>query len=354
MPHIVFTGGGTAGHVTPNIALIEELRKQNWQIDYIGSQHGVEKDMITALQIPYHAIYCGKLRRYFSWSNVLAPFLIMLGILQAWFLLKRLKPQVVFSKGGFVAFPVVCAAWCRRIPIIAHESDLCPGLANRLSFPFVNILCVTFAEAKKHFKNSHKVVVTGTPLREQFFHGQREQGLAMCGFNNDKPCLLVIGGSLGASAINACVRHTLDKLCEQFQVVHLCGRGKFNQELVGHHDYIQFEYVNEGLSDLLAAAHVVVSRAGANALYEILALAKPHVLIPLSRASSRGDQIQNAQYFAELGISTVIEESDLTSETLLAEVSHVFASRAEIVAKIKALSITSATVNIIEILKQYG
>ena len=348
---IVFTGGGTAGHVTPNIALIEALQCDNWQIDYIGSIDGVEKSMIQAINVPYHAIRCGKLRRYFSWKNFYDPFNMIFGILQSYCLLRKLKPNVIFSKGGFVALPVVIAAWLNRIPVIAHESDMSPGLANRLSFPFVDKICVTFAAAKTHFKRQDKVEVTGTPIREQLLNGNQERGLALCGFTKEKPCLMIIGGSQGSNAINQTVRQVLDTLRERFQVIHICGKGNVDSALLNTQGYCQFDYVNAELPDLFAATDTVISRAGANSLYEILALAKPHVLIPLSLKASRGDQIQNARYFEKQGISVVINEEALSSATLLAAVETVKERRDEIISKIRELKIKSATLNIIEMLK---
>lgn len=351
-PHIVFTGGGTAGHVTPNLALIEVLQHDGWQIDYIGSKDGVEKGMISALNIPYHAVSSGKLRRYFSWKNFLDPLKIFLGIAQAYRLLRKLKADVVFSKGGFVAFPVVVAAWLNRIPVIAHESDMSPGLANRLSFPFVDKICVTFAAAKKHFKKQEKVEVTGTPIRQQLFNGSKEKGLALCGFKNDKPCLLVMGGSQGSAMLNDSLRKALADLCQHYQVIHLCGKGKLDRELLNKINYCQLEYASDELADLFAASDLVVSRAGANALYEILALGKPHVLVPLSAKVSRGDQVQNAIYFKQQGISNVIVEETLTPETLLVAIKAVSQNSEEIIAKIKALHIHSATLKIIALIKE--
>jgi UDP-N-acetylglucosamine--N-acetylmuramyl-(pentapeptide) pyrophosphoryl-undecaprenol N-acetylglucosamine transferase len=351
-PRIVLTGGGTAGHVTPNIALIEVLKPEGWLIDYVGSADGVEKAMITAINIPYYAVRSGKLRRYFSWKNFLDPINIVLGIWQAYRLLRKLKPDVVFSKGGFVGFPVVVGAWLNCIPVVAHESDMSPGLANRLSFPFVNKICVTFAAAKKHFKRQENVEVTGTPIRQELFNGKKAKGLALCGFKDEKPCLLVVGGSQGANVMNVCVRQTLDTLCKDFQVIHLCGKGKVDNALVGKTGYYQLEYANEELADLFAASELVISRAGANALYEILALGKPHVLIPLSRQASRGDQIQNARYFQQQGISVVVDEEALTPETLLSAVNEVSANRSQIIEKIKALGIESATLKIIDVIKE--
>lgn len=351
-PSIVFTGGGTAGHVTPNLALINNLRRDGWTINYIGSAAGIEKDMIEAIDIPFHPISSGKLRRYFSVQNMLDPFKIIAGMIQSFFLFNKLKPNVVFSKGGFVAFPVVVGAWLNRIPVIAHESDMTPGLANKLSFPFVNKICLTFEAGKKHVKQQDKIEVTGTPIRRQLYQGDKVKGLALCGFNDEKPCILVIGGSLGAVSINSSIRTALSQLTERFQVIHLCGKGKIEPSLQHFAGYCQLEYANEELADLFAAASVVVSRAGANSLYEILALGKPHVLIPLSAQVSRGDQIQNARHFQQLGISVVLQDQQLTAEHLVQAVDNVFNNKNEINNKIKALSIESAEDKIVAIIKE--
>ncbi|MGC1183285.1 undecaprenyldiphospho-muramoylpentapeptide beta-N-acetylglucosaminyltransferase [Legionella sp.] len=349
---IIFTGGGTAGHVAPNVALIDEFSQKGWKMHYVGSTQGIEKEMIIPLGIPFHAISSGKLRRYMSIKNLVDPFKIILGIIQSFWLLHRLKPDVVFSKGGFVAFPVVVGAWLNRIPVIAHESDMTPGLANRLCFPFVNKICLTFNASRKHFKKQDKIEVTGTPIRKQLFTGSSTKGLEMCGFNAMKPCLLVIGGSLGSGSINRSIREALPQLTKDYQVIHLCGKGKVDALFSGLEGYKQFEYANEELADLFAAASVVVSRAGANSLYEILALGKPHILIPLSAQISRGDQIQNARYFQELGISIVIDDSSLSAETLLKALNDLEKNQYEIEEKIKALKIKSATEKIIDIIEE--
>ncbi|WP_028389078.1 undecaprenyldiphospho-muramoylpentapeptide beta-N-acetylglucosaminyltransferase [Legionella fairfieldensis] len=351
-PHIVFTGGGTAGHVTPNLAVIDVLQRENWQITYIGSEEGVEKEMVASANIPYYAVKSGKLRRYFSWQNFLDPLKIFFGIVQTYALLRKLKPDLVFSKGGFVAFPVVVAAWLKRIPVIAHESDISPGLSNRLSFPFVDKVAVTFAPAKACFKKQEKVEVTGTPLRQALFNGSKAKGLALCGFNDQKPCLLVVGGSQGAMSLNHCLRQALPSLCQQYQIIHLCGKGKLDNNLSEHTGYFQLEYADKELPDLLAACDIVISRAGANALYEILALGKPHILVPLSARASRGDQIQNARYFQKQGVSHVIDEDHLTVDSLITAVNEVNCHKDVIITKIKALHIESATFRIIELIKE--
>lgn len=347
MPIIVFTGGGTAGHVTPNIALIESLQNSDWQFHYIGSESGVEKGMIESIGVPFYPIQSGKLRRYFSWKNFLDPFKVLVGIGQSFFLLRKIKPDVVFSKGGFVALPVVVAAWLNRIPVIAHESDMTPGLANRLSFPFVSKICVTFEAARNHFKQKEKVEVTGTPIRRQLFQGEKEKGLALCGFTDKKPCILIVGGSQGSAGLNRIVRENIDKLTAEYQVIHLCGKGKRSETHVSVPGYFQMEYANEELAHLLAASDLVVSRSGANALYELLSLTKPHVLIPLSMKASRGDQIQNARYFEKQGISTVLNDDSLSPEALLQAINTVFQQREVFVEKIKALGVTSASEKLI-------
>ncbi|PJD93313.1 MAG: undecaprenyldiphospho-muramoylpentapeptide beta-N-acetylglucosaminyltransferase [Legionella sp.] len=350
---IMMTGGGSAGHVTPNLALIPELQAQGWTIDYVGSEQGVERNMVESAHIPYHAIRTGKLRRYFSWQNFLDPFHVLVGTVQAYCLIRKLKPHVIFSKGGFVALPVVVGGWLARTPIVAHESDFSIGLANRLSFPFVNKICVTFDAAKRHIKDQTKVVVTGTPIRETLLQGDRDKGLRRCGFSPNKLCLLVIGGGQGAQIINHCIRQSLYALSSKVQVIHICGPGKSDPTLGHREGYFQLEYAHEELADLLAASDLVVSRAGANSLYELLVLAKPHILIPLSRLQSRGDQIQNAHYFEKLGVSQVIEEEQLTTETLLTAIETVQAKREQIIAGIAQLNIHSAVQPIVNLLEGF-
>jgi UDP-N-acetylglucosamine--N-acetylmuramyl-(pentapeptide) pyrophosphoryl-undecaprenol N-acetylglucosamine transferase len=349
---LVFTGGGTAGHVTPNLALIDGLAA-DFEIAYIGSPKGVEHQMLKNHNIPYYAVRSGKLRRYFSLKNLRDPFNLVIGIFQAAFILRKIQPKLVFSKGGFVALPVVIGAWINRIPVIAHESDLSPGLANRLSFPFVNQICVTFDAGKKYFKKQDKVCVTGTPIRPELLQGNREAGLKYCGFDGSKPCLLVMGGSQGAGVLNRCVREQLKALSNTFHVIHLCGKDKINKNLLNTQDYYQLEYAKEHLPDLFAASDVILSRAGANALYEILALAKPHVLVPLSHRYSRGDQVDNAKYFEKKGVSTVLDDTGQLKSALVRDaLDAVYAEREAITQKIKALNIQSATPKLIALISQ--
>lgn len=354
MPTILFTGGGSSGHVTPNLALIKQLQAKNWTIAYAGSESGIEKNIINQLNIPYYAITTDKLRRHFTWRNFLTPFNVLRGVWQAIFLCYRLQPQIVFSKGGFVALPIVVGAWLNRIPVVAHESDLTPGLANRLSFPFAKQICVTFPEGAKFFKNQTKVVVTGTPIREQLLHGNAENGRRLCGFQQHKPIILVIGGGLGSDVVNHAIWKILPKLLETFQVVHICGKNKTNahfDHLVG---YKQYDYLHEELADVLASADLVVSRAGANSIYELLALKKPHILIPLSTKASRGDQIANAKYFAQLNLSEVIYEEDLSDEKLLSEILKINEQKVLIRQRLAAFALPNSVEVITEILLQFN
>lgn len=326
MKHIILTGGGTAGHVTPNIALLPRLRAAGYRISYIGSKEGMEKKLIEAQQIPYYGISSGKLRRYFDWKNFTDPFRVLKGFSEASALMKRLKPDIVFSKGGFVSVPVVMAAKRRRIPVICHESDLTPGLANRLSLPAATKVCCNFPETLEHLPKE-KAVLTGCPIRRELLLGKRADALTLTGFLPDKPVLMVMGGSLGAAAVNQAVREALPELLKDWQIVHLCGRGKLDESLRRRKGYVQYEYIQEELPDLFALCDLVISRAGANAICELLALRKPALLIPLSAKASRGDQLLNARSFERQGFSMVLEEEELNKETLLHAVRHLHTHR---------------------------
>ena len=326
MKRIVLTGGGTAGHVTPNIALIPKLKELGYEIHYIGSKDGIEKKLIEELGIPYYGISSGKLRRYFDVKNFTDPMKVVKGFFEAKALLKKLNPNVVFSKGGFVTVPVVIAAKKLKIPAVIHESDLTPGLANRLCIPSATKVCANFPETIKYLPEG-KAVLTGSPIRKELFSGNKIAGLDFCGFTANKPVILVTGGSLGSVAVNDAIRNLLPTLLRDYQVIHLCGKDKIDPKLQGKPGYVQYEYIKEELSDLFAAADLVISRAGANTICEILAMRKPNILVPLSAASSRGDQILNAESFQSQGFSYVVKEEELSNETLLDAIKSVFESK---------------------------
>ncbi len=305
---LCLTGGGTAGHVTPHFALLPGIRARGWQVFYVGSA-GFEKPLVEAAGLEFHTIKSGKLRRYFSVQNALDVFKVALGCLQAVGILLKKRPQVVFSKGGFVAVPVAAAAWLLRIPVVSHESDVTPGLANRLIAPFARKIVYTFPETAKYVGAS--AIRVGTPVRRELWEGDRARAIALCGFDASEqlPTLLVMGGSQGAQRINEALREVLPQLTERMRVVHLTGKGKaLNYE---HPRYKSFEFAGDELKDLLALTDMVVSRAGANSIFELLALRRPMLLIPLEQGS-RGDQVVNAESFRSQGWAQVLREKELT------------------------------------------
>ena len=355
MTRVLFTGGGTAGHVTPNIALLEAAASKSWEVAYVGSAAGIEREMIGALGIPYYCVSSGKLRRYFSWKNFIDPFFIIWGLVQSVVLCLRLRPDAVFSKGGFVSVPLVLAAWLLRVPVISHESDLTPGLANRLTYPFCKKICVTF-EATARYLPKGKVKVTGTPVRQSLASGDAKAGLEFLEFSGKKPVLLVFGGSLGAATINNQTRRVLPVLCRDFDVVHVVGNGNFDSA-IEEPCYVQKEFIGGQFGHVLAAATVVVSRAGANSIYELLMTRKPHLLIPLGKAASRGDQLDNACIFADLGFSRVLHEEALTSdqksdEVFVESVKAVFVHNEEITARLRSFEIKDSVRLIIELIQE--
>ncbi|WP_423231063.1 undecaprenyldiphospho-muramoylpentapeptide beta-N-acetylglucosaminyltransferase [Clostridium magnum] len=347
------TGGGSAGHVTPNLALVPKLKELGYEIEYIGTKDGIERKIIEAEKIKYHIIASGKLRRYFDIKNFTDPFRIVKGILQAILIIRRVKPNIVFSKGGFVSVPVVIAAHFNKIPVIAHESDMTPGLANRLSAPYCTKVCVTFPESVKNIKND-KGVLTGTPIREEILKGNKSLGRKICGFEDSKPVLLIIGGSLGSKFINDTVRKVINELLMKYNVIHICGKGNLDEKLNNKKGYKQFEYISEELPHIMNAADIVISRAGANVIYELLALKKPNLLIPLSKKSSRGDQILNAASFEKRGYSMVINEDDLNETILSDKLDQLYRNKDQYISSMTASPIKNGVDGIIKVLEQYS
>lgn len=326
MKKILLTGGGTAGHVTPNIALLPHLKEAGYEISYVGSYNGMEKELIEAQNIPYYGISSGKLRRYFDPKNFSDPFKVLKGLGQAIHLIHKLKPNVIFSKGGFVSVPVVLAAKFCRVPAIIHESDLTPGLANKIAIPGATKVCCNFPETMKYLP-PEKAVLTGSPIRRELLSGDAAAARQLCGFDESRPVLFVIGGSSGSVVINNVIREALPTLLKQFQVIHMCGKGHLEPTLAATNGYHQIEYIGKELRDIFAMSDIVVSRAGANSICELLALNKPNLLIPLSAAASRGDQILNAASFEKQGFSAVLMEENLTPTTLLDAVQKLYDNR---------------------------
>ncbi|MCM1048369.1 MAG: undecaprenyldiphospho-muramoylpentapeptide beta-N-acetylglucosaminyltransferase [Clostridiales bacterium] len=348
---IVLTGGGTAGHVTPNIAIMPKLKELGYEIFYMGSYDGIEKKLIEDFDIAYYGIATGKFRRYFDPKNFSDPFRVLKGMSEAKKYLKAIKPDVVFSKGGFVSVPVVRAAASLKIPCIVHESDMTPGLANKLCIPVAKKVCCNFPETLKNLP-ADKAILTGSPIREELMKGKKEAAYELCGFDESKPVIMVIGGSQGSAAINQAVRDALPELLEDFQIVHLCGKEKMDNLLLTTKGYKQFEYIKSELKDIFAMADIVISRAGANAINELLALKKPNLLIPLPSASSRGDQILNAKSFESQGFSIVVDEDDLTVKLLVEKVQELYFTRMTYIDAMRKSSQRDAIGTIIDVIEE--
>lgn len=328
MKRIVLTGGGTAGHVTPNIALIPSLKAEGYDIQYIGSYGGIEKSLMADYSIPYHGIATGKLRRYFSLQNFTDPFRVIKGFFEANRIMKELKPSIVFSKGGYVSVPVVKAAKRNHIPVIIHESDMTPGLANKLCFSSADRICCNFPETVDKLPKG-KAYLTGSPIRKELLEGDADKARKICSLEGSgKPVIMVMGGSLGAASVNNIVRKLLPKLLDKYDIIHLCGKGKTDESLNNIGGYYQTEYVKDEMKDMLALADIVISRAGANAICELLAVAKPNILIPLPASASRGDQLLNAESFKKQGFSIVLDEDkNLTEESLYSSINELYEQR---------------------------
>ena len=351
MRRIALTGGGTAGHITPNLALIPELKKRKFDIIYIGSKNGMEKEIIEKRGIPFFGITADKLRRYLDVKNFFMPANVIKGIKEAIAILKENKVDVIFSKGGYVSVPVVIAAARLRIPVISHEADFTPGLANKIATPFSKIVCCNFEETTKMIGKKGRW--TGCPIRAELLSGNKKKGLEFLGFKKDKPILFVTGGSLGSKYINDLVRKNIEEILKEMYVVHSCGKGKLdkNIKLKG---YKQFELLTTELPDVLAAADFVISRAGANVIFELLALKKPNLLIPLSTNASRGDQILNAKSFMKNNYSLVLLEEDQNKkpELFFKKLDELKSKKDEMIASMKNSKEINAIYNICDIIEK--
>ena len=354
MKRIVLTGGGTAGHVTPHLALLPHLLEKGYEVHYIGTEKGVEADKLQAIEgITYHAVKSGKLRRYFDWKNFTDPFRVLAGAFQSAHLMGKIKPDVCFSKGGFVAVPVVFGAWLHRIPVVCHESDLTPGLANKLCTPFAKKVATTFPECAAAL--GAKAECVGTPLRPELFQGDKNKGLRLLGFTGEKPVLMMMGGSLGAQAVNKALREALPELLKTFDVVHICGKGNMDAALEGKSGYTQLEFVSAELPDIFAACDLVLSRAGSNALMEFQALARPLLLVPYPKGASRGDQILNANSFRQRGLSRVLMQEDMTPDTLVDSViNDVYKKRGELIDAMERESSSDGVANVMALIRLYA
>ncbi len=348
---IVLTGGGTAGHVTPHLALIPILRERGYEIHYFGTDDGIEHSMMKQQDgVIYHTVKSGKLRRYHDWKNFTDPFRVLAGAVQSRIEIRKLHPDVCFSKGGYVAVPVVWGAWRAHVPILCHESDLTPGLANKLSARFATRIVTTFPECAEAL--GPKAEMVGTPMRQELFQGVREKGVQMAGFTDEKPILLMTGGSLGAQSINKVLREALPELLKTMNVIHLCGKGNLDSSLSDTKGYAQFEFVTDDLPHLFAAADVVLSRAGSNSLCELQALKKPMLLIPYPKGASRGDQILNAESYRARGLALVLTQENMNRETLIQSVQELFDKKDQLTAAMNQAPQVNGTQRILELIEE--
>ena len=349
MKKIAFTGGGTAGHITPNLALIEDLRKE-YEIFYIGMKHSMEEELVKKENIHFYGISGGKLRRYFDFKNFADLFKIIMGFFQSFLIFGKNRPQVLFSKGGFVSCPVVWAAWFWRIPVIIHESDMTPGLANKLALPFAKNIAFSFPETEEYL-NKNKSTHTGLPIRKTLFSGDKQKGLKLSNFSGTKPIILVVGGSQGSKYINDLIRKNLTVLLEFYEICHICGKGQIDNTFLNTVGYKQFQYVNDELKDLLIMSDLIISRAGATFIFEILALKKLNILIPLSKKASRGDQILNAKSFEKSNFSRVIQEED--DINILNLISDVFINKEKYYKSMNEFDLSESNENVIKLIKRF-
>lgn len=329
---IILTGGGTAGHVSLNQAIIPELENLGFHVEYIGSKAGIENELIrdSYPDVSYHAISSGKLRRYFSMKNFTDPFRVGAGLVQAVNIIRKVRPVAIFSKGGFVSVPVVMAGRLMGVPVIIHESDVTPGLANKLALPFADHIFTVFKETLRHVPKE-KSTCTGSVIRSELLDGSAASGRELVHFDNSHKVLMVMGGSQGSAQINDAVRENLAVLAEHYNIIHLCGKGNIDERFLDHDQYIQFEYVTHELSHLLHLTDLVVSRAGSNSIFEFLALKKPMLLIPLSKQKSRGDQILNANLFEAQGFAHVLEEEQLTADSFMKAIEQLDQDEAKLI-----------------------
>ncbi|MCL2059551.1 MAG: undecaprenyldiphospho-muramoylpentapeptide beta-N-acetylglucosaminyltransferase [Oscillospiraceae bacterium] len=330
---IILTGGGSAGHVMPNLILLPALFADGWDVHYIGSRDGIEATLARRDGVTYHAVATGKLRRYFDVKNIVDPFRVLAGICQSLFLVAKIRPRVIFSKGGFVAVPVVLGGRLMGAPVVIHESDLTQGLANRICAPFASRICMSFEKTMGALSGGarKRALYTGAPVRPELCDGDEAEGLRLCGFDGEKPVLLVIGGSQGSESLNRIVRSALPELLETWQVAHICGRGGADDGYRDKKGYAQFEFAGPELAHLYRISRAAVSRAGSNVIFELLKLKIPSVLIPLPLTASRGDQILNAQEFERSGFCLALdEEAAKTGHNLLEALDRLEADRGRI------------------------
>ena len=351
--NIILTGGGTAGHVMPNIALLPLLKSENFNVHYVGQKNSIEHKLISQVDgVAYHNVSSGKLRRYFSLKNFTDPFKVLYGTAQSVVIISKVKPRIIFSKGGFVSLPVTIGAKIKNVPVVLHESDLTPGLANKIAMRFCKKVCVSFEETIKYI-DSNKGVYTGSPIRDELLSGNKQIAksfLHLSPQRYDMPLIVVMGGSLGSMFINETLRASLKTLLKNYNIVHICGNGHIDKSLEKENGYMQYEYISNELKDVYALADIVVSRAGANSIFELASLCKPNLLIPLPKASSRGDQILNAKNFEKRGFSKVLLQEDMSKDTFVNNITELFENKQTYIDNMKRANLKSGAANVMNII----
>jgi len=344
MKIIVLTGGGTAGHIMPNLALLPELQKEFDKIYYLGAKNSMEEKIILEYKnIEFISIPTTKLIRKLTLKNLLIPFKLINSINKTKKILKQIKPDVIFCKGGFVSVPVAIAGKQCKIPVVSHESDLSMGLANKIILKFANKVCTSFEDTAKI---SNKCICTGTPIRQQIFNGNKQNILSKFKPDINKPTILFFGGSLGSKKINTLVENSIDELIKKYNVLHIIGKG--NKNNITKPNYYAVEFAGS-IENFFASADIVICRGGANSLFELLALKKPMLIIPLSKAESRGDQLENAEYFKNHYHAEVLQESEATTTTLLNKLNNINLNRHKIVSLMTKTNI-NANKNIVDVI----
>ena len=348
MATIILTGGGTAGHCIPNLTLLPYLKKYFDKIYYIGSENGIEREIIENANIPYYYVSCAKLDRSKKLKNLTIPIKVIKGISQAKKLINELKPDVIFSKGGYVSVPTVIAGKKLNIPIILHESDYTIGLANKICARYSEKVLTAFPETSGHIKNGQFI---GMPLRDLTPKISENEILKKYNFSGQKPILLVIGGSQGAKAINLALRKSLPNILAKFDVLHVCGKGNVDNS-IQYNGYTQKEYILD-IQEAYSIASVCITRAGATSLFELMSIKMPCVVIPLPKGASRGDQILNANYFEKLNLITVLNQDKLTENTLVNAINSVYNNRYNLFNEFKKHNIVNKSEEIVKVVCNY-
>lgn len=345
MKTIVLTGGGTAGHIMPNIALLDELKKHFNKIYYIGTS-GMEKNIVKKYNIPFYEITASKFTRKLSFKLFALPFKLLKSISEAKKILKQLNVDVIFSKGGYVSVPVAIAGKKLNIPVVTHESDLSMGLANRIITKYAKKVCVSFPITANKNK---KCIYTGSPIRKCIFEGNKQNVLKECNFDTNKPTILFVGGSLGAKAINDFVTEYIDKLTQKYNILHIAGK---NTNEINKKNYRKVKFANN-IQDYFSASDIVISRSGANTIFELCSIEKPMILIPLPKGNSRGDQVENAKYFADNNLAYVLPQEKLNYTNIVYEIEKTLTNKEKLKNNMKKLDIKNANKKIVDIILEY-